>query len=197
MNVDTGKSWPDKLETLLNDSPICTAGTNFEVINLGVPGYDIEYTIERFIGRGMKYSPDLVVWFPTEYERVLEKMIPKFKDFESNYFLKAKRTSVKELGKENIIKRQQQAVDRFIDSYSGNLLIIKSAFERSEYDSEFKKPFIKRPKTIYVEEERLWDSLEPSSYLPDRHFSERGHMLFAEKIYKLLNDKKDLFCKGI
>ena len=61
--VETRKNYPELLENMLNDQVICGLYSKFEVINLGVPGYDLSYSYERFRRRGVKYKPDLVIWF--------------------------------------------------------------------------------------------------------------------------------------
>lgn len=60
--VATKNNFSKKLEAKLNDSLICDKYSKFEVINLGVGGYDVSYTYKRFILRGIKYNPDLVIW---------------------------------------------------------------------------------------------------------------------------------------
>lgn len=60
--VDTKDNYPERLEDLLNSNLTCRNNKKFEVINLGVGGYDIQYAVERFKRRGIKYSPDLVLW---------------------------------------------------------------------------------------------------------------------------------------
>ncbi|MCE9541023.1 SGNH/GDSL hydrolase family protein [Candidatus Kaiserbacteria bacterium] len=59
--VNTADNYSSQLEKQLNASAAC-GGTHFEVLNLGVPSYDIAYSAERLRVRGEKYSPDLVVW---------------------------------------------------------------------------------------------------------------------------------------
>lgn len=60
--VDTQENWTEKLEVMLNSWLRCESKKEFEVINLGVGGYDIEYALERYKIRGAKYNPDLVIW---------------------------------------------------------------------------------------------------------------------------------------
>jgi lysophospholipase L1-like esterase len=59
--VDTANNWPEQLESMLNSSE-CQY-KNYEVINLAMPGFDVPYIVERYMKRGAKYDPDLVVWF--------------------------------------------------------------------------------------------------------------------------------------
>jgi len=63
--VNTEDNYPSQIEKLLNTSPTCK-GTHFEVLNFGVPGYDLAYGVERFKTRAAKYDPDLVLWFVHE-----------------------------------------------------------------------------------------------------------------------------------
>src|SRR5690606_19045323 len=58
--VKTHENWTELLEKQLSEDVTCK---KIEVINLGVSGYDIQYSIERFRIRGQKYNPDLVIFF--------------------------------------------------------------------------------------------------------------------------------------
>lgn len=75
--VNTKDNWPERLEVQLNDSHICNQ-KKFEVINLGMPGFDIAYTAKRYLMTGSKYNPDLIIWFEsgTGFDRVNEFMKP-------------------------------------------------------------------------------------------------------------------------
>jgi len=61
--VNTNDSWPKQFENLLNKNKKNCSINKFEVINLGAPGYDIQYIVERYKEKGIKYNPDLVIWF--------------------------------------------------------------------------------------------------------------------------------------
>jgi len=61
--VESGDTYPKKLETMLNSQHVCPDIDRFEVLNFGVGGYDIEYAAHRFLTRGLKYQPDLILWF--------------------------------------------------------------------------------------------------------------------------------------
>lgn len=60
--VDPPETYPRQLEALLNAADICNTGYKYEVLNMGVGGYDIEYAAVRLLSKGLKYDPDLVVW---------------------------------------------------------------------------------------------------------------------------------------
>ncbi len=79
--VNTKDSWPEQLEEMLNNGKKCQI-SNFEVINLGVSGYDIRYIVKRFKKFGLKYDPDMVIWLESGsgLSRNLEEMDPKIKE---------------------------------------------------------------------------------------------------------------------
>jgi len=55
-------TYPNSLERALNESQPCQENIHYEVLNLGVGGYDIEYAAHRLETRGIKYQPDLIIW---------------------------------------------------------------------------------------------------------------------------------------
>jgi hypothetical protein len=76
LGVNTRDNWPKDLDRKLNAA--CPA-KKFEVINLGMEGYDIQYIVHRYLIRGLKYQPDLVIWFEsgTGFDRLHEIMLPE------------------------------------------------------------------------------------------------------------------------
>ncbi len=63
MWVNTSQNFSELLEDKLQSAPLCKNNLKFEVINLGVPGFDLIYALERYKDLGAKYNPDLVIWF--------------------------------------------------------------------------------------------------------------------------------------
>ncbi len=61
--TSTKDNYTEQLEDLLNAQVTCGDFSKFEVINLGIPNYDIAFAYERFRIRGHKYNPDAVIWF--------------------------------------------------------------------------------------------------------------------------------------
>lgn len=62
MYVNTQENYSERLEDMMRALPYC-GSLRGEVINLGVPGYDIEFSKERYMVRGQKYNPDLLILF--------------------------------------------------------------------------------------------------------------------------------------
>ena len=80
--VNTEENFSEILEDKLNLKLKCKDIPKFEVINLGVAGYDLSYAIERFRKRGNKYNPDLVIWLINfwNFEIINELQIPLYKE---------------------------------------------------------------------------------------------------------------------
>ena len=57
--VSDAQAFARQLEALLNDRP--SAGGRVEVLNFGVPGYNLEQEIEALRAKALAFSPDLVV----------------------------------------------------------------------------------------------------------------------------------------
>jgi len=76
--VNTAESWPEQLEALLNLQTQTCQFKNFEVLNLGVHGFDVPYIAKRYQEVGAKYHPDLIIWFESgfEFSRVNEIEVP-------------------------------------------------------------------------------------------------------------------------
>lgn len=70
--VHTKDNWTEQLEDYLNQNKVCDTIQKYEVINLGVQGYDLAYETERYVKRGVKYDPDLIVLPIVDFLRVTE-----------------------------------------------------------------------------------------------------------------------------
>jgi lysophospholipase L1-like esterase len=90
VGVNTKETWPARLEDVLNTNLHCSQFDQYEVLNLGVPGYDLQYEKTRFKQKGLKYNPDMVLWMVLEndftevYERMAERRITILKEFPAN-----------------------------------------------------------------------------------------------------------------
>lgn len=76
LNVSTKENWTELLEDELNRKCTNSKIKKFEVINLGVSGYDTEYELYRYIKRGKKYNPDVILWMLRDFELSKEYMTP-------------------------------------------------------------------------------------------------------------------------
>lgn len=133
--VDTKDNASEKLEDLLNNEPLCEQRYSYEVLNLGMPGYDAAYSVERFIKRGALFDPDVVVFYfgNSDFERHREFLLEQFsQDLETDeggsaaakqQYEEAVAKMKKQFTSEEIITYQVQAIDRLAEVYEGVILL--------------------------------------------------------------------------
>lgn len=61
LHIPQNQNFSKVLEKQLNNT--CKKYQNYEVINFGVPGYDLRFAADKFIQKGKKYNPDMIVWW--------------------------------------------------------------------------------------------------------------------------------------
>lgn len=209
--VDTQDNWPEKLEEQLKQ---CTTGKSFEVINLGMRGYDIQYAVERFRIRGMKYDPDLVLWMvrnedltqlnevTLEKERKYSKEMKETGEFDelvragSPYpsWSRAFGETIDTIGTEEIIRLQNEFIDEFTGLYSGELVLITFPFTKNQVKEEYKSIVNRRQNSYYFED--LPDIYHDMDLylIDDGHPSQEGHKQIAESIYNYLQSANIIDC---
>lgn len=196
--VDTDQNYSEQLEDLLNKYPTCTAVKKYEVINLGVPGYDIRYSVERFKLRGKKYNPDLVIWgldpgdFAQITEFIQEKKVEKIRrtgdPSDNNWSEKDIITALKKQLEEKQMKiedYQEQSLDTFNQHYSGPLILFISYNIESKYLDILDKFAQKWNKTSMLSNANM---LTKNDLLQDFHPNQAGHKKLAEKLFSYLKE---------
>lgn len=210
VNVNTKNNYPSQLEQLLNTKLSCPTIKKFEVLNLGVGGYDIQYTVERFKLRGIKYHPDLVFWLliPDDFRRINELVLPKLHENiirekqnktysvknEKELLLQAKNDITKELGGENnVLLFQTKYLKSISDFYSEKLVLTTFPNIKRDYQDLLENITINKT-NIFLNNKlpNIWAIKEAA--LPDAHPSEKGHMLIAENLLHYLTDNKLIPC---
>lgn len=203
MYVKTADNYSEILEDMLNKQLECNGITRFDVINLGVYGYDLEYTVERFMKRGIKYDPDLVIllineWTITDINEVIlperleieENGIPntKWRNNEIVYYSweLAKNKLYRNITNADILKYRLNNLIR-LKSYSGNFLLF-SLSPLSQYDN-FISDFVSHNSNY-----NFYNKLVPTYWkysifrLSDNHPSELGHKIIAQNIISYLTN---------
>jgi len=195
--VNTQENYPEQLEELLNSRLHCVNKKRFEVINLGVYNYDIEYSVYRFRKRGLKYNPDLVIWLinnwnfekideyyiPRSWELVKEKEIafnPKTKGFPIYEIIK--KEMFNNFGKESIINYQFKALSNISSIYKGKIMFLSYQNLLPLYKSLVARILTNNKLSSYYE---LPDDLNNYKLL-DGHPSVLGYKIMAEYILNLL-----------
>ncbi len=214
--VDTKDNWPEKLEDMLNLNLKCKNIKKFEVINLGVYGYDAQYEVERFKKRGEKYNPDLVIWYFTDLLRYNErirdnytKSVSAFKDSNPNasqttisqkgieLFKEGANNSINELGKTAILNFQRNQIEQFRQYYKGKVLIAAYSWLDSEARSllinaatENNFSYVDRMRVI----KKMGGDFSYAEVNPNGHPNPKGHKIIAEDLFKYLEENKLIPC---
>lgn len=216
-NVDTKNNYSEQLEDLLNARCL---KNRYEVINLGVPGYDIQYMNERYKQRGAKYKPDLVIMLFGDFQlfRINEELIKTEKDItKSNpnldslsITIKASKDLISNLGWDSILEWQRSQIKSLINSIDSKELIVKFPFQCNNdkynwYTQTFECwPFIaynnifkeivgnsSKNKSISFLNDFVW---KKNYSLPDGHPSVEGHKAIAADVFQYLTKNKLIPC---
>ncbi len=210
LNVNTKDNWPEKLEDMLNQRS-CAKYDKFEVINLGVGGYDVAYDVERYKLRGVKYHPDLVIWFlfDQDFLRVNEYLKPIIDSY-IEQFRENKDDTVFVNGKFNEIvdKINQEFKEKYLEEqilkYSTDALFsINDYYKRDILFMTFPSTsdkvklvlhdFVSKKSDSFVSDNL--DSLSGNGdKLADGHPSVEGHMKLAKSILDYINGKQIIDC---
>jgi len=210
--VNTKDNWPEQLEDALNENLACKNINKFEVINLGVGGYDLRYSVERFKKRGGKYKPDLVIWFLSDLGRVSDKIEPLNTKYnqqlkesgelekqikEGKYYepwIRAWQEVYDQLGPEGILNYQIEALNMIINYYNGKLLLF--ALPNSENEREAIKNFkMERGETWYFDELTDIYKVKEAFFGPnDTHPTKLGYEMIAKDIFEYLRQENLILC---
>jgi len=198
--VNTEDNYPSILEKLLNNRLTCSNIKKFEVINLGVGGYDIEYEIARYRKRGVKYNPNLLIWLVSEgnFTIINEKVRPDTFKFNSKGIIEedpiTKRSiarvqaigeTQKKLGLTYIINHQLNNLTKIFSIYSHNILILNYYSMSTSIMEGIHSISKENNKIVFIN--NLIPELENDLYhLADRHPNTEGHKIIAEDIFNYL-----------
>jgi len=202
INTSTKDNWVEKLEYLLNRVPC--ENKKFEVLNFGVPGYDIEYTTEHYKLRGKKYNPNLIIWFiknddflePKELTIPLEKNINKTGKYELNLYLQALSKLSSTHNMSEIVEREMKNMFDFISSTKNIKFLLVTPRKEKDYPSMSNNFFIeisKMTKELKLVEIVQIDIENNHLLLPnDFHFNKKGNDFFSQELYKNI---RQYYCK--
>lgn len=210
VNVNTAENYPSKLQLLLDTQ--CKDSINYEVINLGVGGYDFQYAVSRLQKRGMKYDPDIVVWLiiGDNFLRFNELLIPLSTRYaqemkESGEYdrlvkagtpypawSKARDEIIAKLGGEDeILNFQKKRLESIFAVFKKE--VVFSTFEN--YPSRYSKlidSVTSKNKNAY--RAVLSDIYKKRVYLPDSHPNKDGYQNIANDIFQYLKKEKLIPC---
>lgn len=216
--VNTNDNWSSILEQILNKKMSCRNIKKFEVINLGVPGYDIQYAEERYRIRGKKYNPDLVLWLQKDgnYQEIKEYTYPIMKDYleslkkdgtydkritlkgTQNAFYQSWKLATEKLkghyGDKQILNYQKKVLENFTNNYKGKTLFF--GFLSTIYQNLIKELEGENNKFLYSSDILNNFNYNSDSFYPyDQHPNVKGHMLIAKDLYNYLTKNNIIPCE--
>ncbi|MFZ2025838.1 MAG: SGNH/GDSL hydrolase family protein [Microgenomates group bacterium] len=201
--VDTKANWPELLEDYLNKKHTCPTVTKYEVINLGMDGYDTAYEVERYIRRGKKYNPDLIVMLVTDFGRVTEhrlsrkRMMPtmtaqqKEEYWKKGNFYPEMNIYDGELTHEDRVAYQAISFKRLMAHYANPLLVVDFSLNDS-YKNDI-RTIAGKYKSVTLSSLTLKRN-DKRYILTDWHPSSEGHKKIMEEMVSLLNKNVLLPC---
>jgi lysophospholipase L1-like esterase len=202
--VDTKDNWTEILEDKLNYHSSCSGKKQYEVINLAVHGYDFQYSVKRYKLRGVKYKPDLVIWFIKDSLRITEKISQYAKAIEA--YLKATQDTDKlnsyyswrkawnqvlsDYGEDRILNFQKKQLKNFNNLYPSKLVFIMGAWIPVQHQDCFAS-YLKLRDNTWV---TRVDLLPKQRFTTDSHPNPLGHQVIAQDIYDYLIKNKLVPC---
>lgn len=205
--VNTNENWTEILEDSLNRTNTCTSYKLIEILNLGVRGYDLNFAAERFRLRGLKYSPDLIIWFinnhnfymvrqlMSEYERFFDSQLTNVEkqnlQKRGNWFPSFRLAIQKMMNQylmENLVEQEFSSLHIIDSLYTGPIIFVTNNIE-SKYMALLKIFQKNRSATtlIYYSPDI---NVEPNAKFPDGHPNQQGHEIYAKQIADYLNQQR-------
>jgi lysophospholipase L1-like esterase len=206
--VNTKDNWTEQLEDLLNKfnkSVSFSCGIKkFEIINLGMPGFDVSYITKRYQDIGAKYKPDLIIWFEgtSGFERLNEIVMPTIEDCEKkevnssilakDFYYCWKKANEKIKAEYSPAEVNKMITDR-LDSFFASLnkeKVLFFTYEDSNLTSNSKKILNqwreRYPSVVFSS--TIPGSARSQQILSDGHPSVKGHETMAISIYNYLDN---------
>jgi len=211
--IRTDSNWTELLEDRFSTGN-CLNGKRVEIINLGVMGYDLIFASYRYKFRGMKYKPDMVLWFvnnhnfhniPQLFNERVEQLRNRLSGEEYEASKQPEKTAelwnqakaqIKQIyEKSRISAQEKEALYEFGKVYSGPLVfVINNVLEENfRHIREFAET---RTHPTYIDMPLLHIDTHPEYEFPDRHPNEAGHRYIAESVYSYLLSKSLIPCSG-
>lgn len=206
VNVNTEYNWTEQLEDILNNDQT-NNHLKFEVINLGVYGFDIPYLIKRYRDIGAKYNPDLIIWFESghgfsrlnEFEQpITQNCLKEYKDNNINVDNEAIHPC--DIKTDQLVSMQsvngitEEIIDKlneFLSTLKSNEIVFFSYTKETMFSPELLEPSIEKIHNKHKDVKYLPIIKEEDinqTRLDDGHPDKFGHQLIAQTIYQYLKD---------
>lgn len=197
--VNTKDNWTEMLEEKLNENKICKNIDKFEVINLGVPGYDIQYEVERYKTKGKKYNPDLIIWMLVDLYRLNDEInknisCPELENRNTasikSCWEKAQVYLRNKYPADSIYDKQFSYINEFIENFKSPILFI-------DYFGTHQK-IINKIDNKYISSSDLPPKIYTKTYsFGDSHPNELGYKMITDVIFKKLFELDKIKCEPL
>lgn len=200
--VDTLNNWTEILEDRLNNAQICSYKTLFEVINLGMRGFDVPYIVKRYNDKGLKYHPDLIIWFESGsgFNRNNELMQPIIRSCEeklstdsgsiadmiANECWHDVEQEITKLYSSEKLKDDHQKWITYFHGIRETIPVIFAGFENTDIKGTYLEKYKNQQNQFILN--NITDIASNKGTLPDGHPNEIGHKMIAEDIFEFLQN---------
>ncbi len=211
-SVQLEDNYPKQLETLLNNK--YGENQNFEVINLGVRGYDIQFASERYLLRGEKYNPDLILWLLrgddfSQIENIMRPLTDQFLDElhaknESGYLVsddgivsypwyeKALKIMHESYDEQETLDYQTAVMNKFGRYDNKKIVILTYPSTQEKYDQRMRE-LAKSKDNVYFYD-GLANPNKTANVQPDGHPTARGYTLMTNSMLNYLEKNSLIPC---
>lgn len=202
--VDDGEVYSEKLEAMLNAPGSCTIPRKVEVINFGVPGYDVEMSAYRYGFRVKNYTPDLVIWY------LIENDFNEYASFVQDLWLNIKEMLIAEhipyerfapetaeilesvvtgrLGETFVPDHQELKLRDWIKDADVPFVLVSDTTLPKNYQERVRRAIADNPRGQY------FDTLTYNNAFAEGHPSPESHDAIARSLFSYLGKHKLLPC---
>lgn len=202
-HVSTKINWTELLEQSLNNLS-CQRIKKFEVINLGVSAYDAACSVERFKKRGIKYNPDLVIWYQVDLLRSNEDIRKDMDEITGSSFgyqsivdgidvwNTARSNAIKKLGSDKILQNTKESIGELKKYHKEKVVMVNHPMMDSQHIN-FLKSISEENNYLFAENFRNYFNLN-GYFTNNSHPNIKGNKIIAEDFLNYLVKEKIIPC---
>lgn len=208
--VNTPDNYPEQLEEMVNNQ--CKGERRIEVINLGMPGYDMQYSVKRYMRKGRQYNPDLVLFFvkKDDFMDIAEFTTPRktfysqnpdadelkrFTDQGFSYFevYKAMNELQDKWGKEKVLEFGKGQLNNLTEFYKNDLVLF--TYKNTDKDLlNAMDDFTKNKPKAHVSSELSYVDKTEGLHFPDGHPNKEGYTVIVNEMINYLKTNNLIPC---
>ncbi len=207
--VNTSENWTEILEKTLSAQPIENCNlNNIEVLNLGMPGFDVQEIVRRYERIGKKYQPDLVIWFESgtgfvRFNEITQPIIDEcvvqtstnssksqsIYDIYTDCSDLARSYLLEKYSQEQLLQQLELSIKNLLSSVNQDQL----AFIYNDEGQDYKEKYLDKWQENYPLVSFSFPTLnlnEKAARLADGHPNQEGHQRIAKAAFDFILDHK-------